>query len=386
MILVGVDKLQWLLLGTFIAMLMVIPVFGWLTRRLTRARFILASYLFFGGCLVVFYFLFASDNISKPIASAFFIWVNVFNLFVVSVFWSFMSDIYTEDQSRRLFAFIAAGGTTGALTGPVVTGLFVEHLGPGNLFLISAGILMVAIYCSHRLARWSRQYGAGTTAAHSQDGTEKIKGGLWDGVKLVVGSRYLMGVCAIVLLYTLLATFLSIQQAELVEATFDNSVQRTRLFASVDFAANFITLVFQIFVTSHLVKKFGLHWSLAFLPVVLILGFLAIAFMPVLAVMVVIQVIRRAGNYAIAKPAREMLFVVLRREEKYKAKNFIDTAVHRSGDMVSAWIYKALQSIGLDAQGIAAISAGLAVVWATTAYKVGRQYQSLAENENHDKH
>lgn len=371
---IGVDNLQWLLLATFLAMLAVVPLFGWLTNRVVRAKLLPATYLFFSACLITFYFAFNRFSETWQLSGVFFVWVNVFNLFVVSVFWSFMSDIFDEDQSRRLFAFIAAGGTAGALTGPLVTGLLVDKVGLANLMLVSAGVLICAIFCTRSLSQWARSKTNEQFDKQSVLDETKLAGSIWDGIRLVLRSRYLLGICLLILMYTLLSTFLAIQQAKLVETLLTDSAERTQLFAAVDFAANFLTLLLQLFLTSRIVNSLGLGKTLAILPTLLIFGFLAIAIVPSLAVMVVVQVVRRAGNYALAKPAREMLFVVLGREEKYKAKNFVDTTIHRSGDTISAWIFTGMKTLGMNAHAIALISAALAAVWMFIALWLGRQY------------
>jgi AAA family ATP:ADP antiporter len=334
--------------------------------------------------LLVFYVLMDDQKVSVYVARAFFIWVSVFNLFVVSVFWSFMTDLYSDAQARRLFGFIAAGGTVGALTGPALTAILVQPLGAKNLLLVSAGFLLWAIICISRLATWSKP-----NHAHQPDtvnpstGTEEIPigGGVWSGVTMVIRSPYLLGICLLMLLFTTLATFLYLMQAQIIRDAFEDSAQRTAVFASIDFAVNAITLLTQIFLTSRLIKWFGLATVLAIIPILLAIGFSILGLSPVLLVLLVVQVIRRAGNYAVMRPAREMLYVVLSREEKYKAKNFIDTVVYRMGDAVSAWVYAGMRSVGMSLSGIALISVPLALVWAYIAFGLGRKQTRIAENE-----
>jgi AAA family ATP:ADP antiporter len=366
----GVDKLQWLFTGTFLVMLAVVPLFGWVSSRFERRRFLPAVYWFFIVNLLLFFVLFRSGVTHAWVARAFFIWTSVFNLFVVSVFWSFMADIFSNAQARRLFGFIAAGGTAGAICGPLLTTALALPLGPANLLPVSAGLLGMAVICIHRLAAWQAAAGQENPAA-TENGAA-IGGQVLAGVRLVLRSPYLLGICLLMLLFTTLATFLYFQQAQIVRDSFSDPAQRTAVFAAMDLAVNILTLLFQVLLTGRLVRWLGLGWTLALVPLLLAAGFLALGLSPVLAVLLVVQVLRRAGNYAIMRPAREMLYVVLGREEKYKAKNFIDTVVYRGGDALSAWAYAGLRALGLSLSVIAFVAVPLALLWAGIAYRLGQ--------------
>ena len=378
----GVENLQWLFSGTFVAMLAAVPLFGWVSSRFPRRRFLPYVYAFFIVNLLVFFVLFRSDITHAWVARAFFIWVSVFNLFVVSVFWSFMADLFRNEQAKRLFGFIAAGGTAGALVGPVLTTTLAIPLGPTNLLLISACFLLWAVFCVNRLInRFAHR--PQRTAADSAD-EAVMGGGVLAGIQLVARSPYLLGICLLMLLFTTLATFLYFQQAQIIRDHFTDPAERTAVFAAMDLAVNTLTLLIQIFLTGRLVKWLGLAATLALIPVLLAIGFVLLGFAPVLAVLVVVQVIRRAGNYAVMRPAREMLYVVLGREEKYKAKNFIDTVVYRAGDALSAWVYAGLRAAGFGLGGIAWLAVPLAAAWAWLAYTLGRRQAVIAasaENE-----
>ncbi len=372
----GVENLQWLFTGTLVAMTAAIPLFGWVSSRFPRRRFLPYVYGFFILALLLFYLLMDQQHASPGVARAFFIWASVFNLFVVSVFWSFMTDIFANHQARRLFGFIAAGGTLGALAGPALTTLLVQPLGARNLLLVSALLLVWAIFCIARLSNWSA---ARPTDQSRPDADQLLGGGIWDGIRLVIRSPYLLGICLLMLLFTTLATFLYLMQAQIVRDAFTDSAQRTAVFAAIDLAVNGLTLLLQLFLTSRLIKWFGLATVLAIIPLLLSIGFTLLSMAPVLMVLLAVQVIRRAGNYAIMRPAREMLYVVLTREEKYKAKNLIDTLIYRSGDAVSAWIYAAMRSLGMGVSGIALLAVPLALIWAGIAFSLGRQQVRLAE-------
>ena len=380
-ILGGVENLQWLFTGTLLAMTAAIPLFGWVSSRFPRRQFLPYVYFFFIVMLLLFYSLMRWQVAPPYVARAFFIWASVFNLFVVSVFWSFMTDLYSNAQARRLFGFIAAGGTVGALTGPALTAILVHPLGAKNLLLVSAMFLSWAIICIARLSVWSESNMTSKDEPPAKQKEKLISGGIWAGIAMVIRSPYLLGICLLMLLFTTLATFLYLMQAQIIRDAFVDSSQRTAVFAAIDLAVNALTLVLQVFLTSRLIKWFGLAAVLAIIPVLLALGFTLLGISPVLSVLLVVQVIRRAGNYAVMRPAREMLYVVLSREEKYKAKNFIDTVVYRTGDAISAWVYTAMRSIGMSLSGIALIAVPLAMVWAWIAFGLGRQQAKIAENE-----
>jgi len=380
-ILGGVDNLQWLFTGTVVAMTAAVPLFGWVSSRYPRRQFLPYVYLFFIGTLLLFYLLMGMEIATVYIARGFFIWTSVFNLFVVSVFWSFMTDIYNNNQARRLFGFIAAGGTVGALTGPALAAMLVQPLGTRNLLLVSVLFLSLAVFCVTRLSAWSEKRADRSGEEGRQLKEARITGGIWDGIVLVFRSPYLMGICLLMLLFTTLATFLYFMQAQIIRDAFTDSAQRTAVFATIDLAVNSLTLLLQLFITSRLIKWLGLGVALAVIPVLLATGFAVLGLTPVLAVLLVVQVIRRAGNYAIMRPAREMLYVVLTRQEKYKAKNFIDTVVYRGGDAVSAWLFAGLRSLGLGLSGIAYIAVPVALVWAWVAFSLGKQQAKLAGNK-----
>ena len=384
-ILGGVENLQWLFTGTLLVMTAVIPLFGWISSRFPRRQFLPYIYLFFIAMLLLFYSLMGGQVLSKYVARAFFIWVSVFNLFVVSVFWSFMADLYSNAQARRLFGFIAAGGTVGALTGPAVTAILVQPLGARNLLLVSAFFLLWAIVCIARLSAWSTSALNANIVKKYKDPEaqeeERISGGIWAGITMVIRSPYLIGIALLILLYTTLSTFLYLMQAQIIRDAFVDSAERTAVFASIDFAVNASTLILQIFLTGRLIKWFGLAVVIAIVPALLAIGFSFLGIAPVLSVLLLVQIIRRAGNYAVMKPAREMLFVVLSREEKYKAKNVIDTVVYRAGDAVSAWVYAGMRSLGLSLSAIALVAVPLALFWAFVAFSLGRKQIKIAEKK-----
>ncbi len=375
-ILGGIENLPWVFTGTLIAMLAVVPLFGWVSSRFPRRRFVPLVYGFFIVNLLLFYGLFVYAWQPQWVARAFFIWISVFNLFVVSVFWSFMNDLFDQAQAKRLFGVIATGGTAGAISGPAITSLLVQPLGVNNLLLISAAMLVITIFCIHHLSVRSARQGNAAQRLRAQ----QPLGGSWlAGVRLALGSPYLLGICLLILMYSTLSTFLYLQQADIIQSSFTDSAVRTSVFAGIDLAVNVLTVLIQLFVVSRLVKSITLAGALALIPALLVVGFIALAYAPVLVVLIVVQVLRRAGNYAIMRPCREMLYSVLEREEKYKAKNFIDTVVYRGGDAVSAWIYGGMRVLGLNLGEIALIAAPLAAFWGVISWRLGVRREQLVD-------
>jgi ATP:ADP antiporter, AAA family len=372
----GVGNLPWLFTETFLAMVAAVPLFGWLSSRFPRRKLLPMIYLFFAANLLLFYAALESGIGPARTAQAFFIWVSVFNLFVVSVFWSFMADLFRNEQARRLYGFISAGGSTGALAGPIVTATLAPMIGPANLLPFSAAMLLAAVLCIYRLAAWSDRNPADHTSSPGKTG-EPIGGSIFSGVTLALKSPYLLGICVYVALGTLLGTFLYFHQANIIAVDVPSSGERTALFAKIDFAVNVLTFICQVFVVGRLIDRFGVGFALTLLPIVAVAGFFAIGLMPTLTVLVVFQVLRRAGEYAIARPAREILFTVLNREEKYKSKNFIDTVVFRGGDAVSGWLFEGLRMIGLGFAGIAFAAMPIALLWAGTGWWLGRNQDDL---------
>ncbi len=405
----GVDNLAWLFTGTLAAMLVVQPFYGALVAKLPRRRFVPLTYRFFILNLVVFFLLLRSADATQSVwvGRVFFIWTSVFNLFVVSVFWSFMTDIFRPGQSKRLFGIVAVGGTVGAVLGSTITTALAEPLGSVNLLLVSALILELAARASNALdarepllraadsaddaakalgATASGATVSGATvsttgeaksAADGSNADTVIGGGVLDGVKHVLKSPYLIGIAVLMLFFTIASTFLYFQQVDIVAQAFaDDRDARTRTFGLIDLAVNILTLITQLFLTGRVVKWFGVGVTLAFLPVVTLIGFAVLGVSPVLPVLIVFLVIRRAGNFAIQRPAREALYTVLPRSDKYKAKNFNDTFVYRLGDQMGAWSYTWMGVFGLGLSGLAFSMVPLSAAWLVLALWLGRQYKA----------
>jgi len=373
----GIDKLPWLFTGTLAAMLAASPLFALAVKRLPRARFISATYRFFGANLLLFAALFAlaTPEQSVWLGRAFFIWVSVFNLFVVSVFWALMVDVFDSEQGKRLFGFLAAGATLGAIAGSTITATLVRELGATTLLFASIVLLEVAVLAVRRLSRLS------DSLTRKQEPTREespIGGSVLAGITHTLRSPYLLNVCLFMLLFTVLSTFLYFQQATIARDYFTERASRTAFFAQVDLAVNVLTLSVQLFLTARLLKKLGVALVLGILPLVSVIGFAALAAAPVIAVVVAFQVLRRAANFALARPARELLYTVIAREDKYKAKTFIDTVVYRAGDQVGSWSYLLLSTLGLGIAGVSLVAVPLAALWVAVALWLGRRQAQAA--------
>jgi len=381
----GVRNLAWLFSATLVGMLLVHPLFTALVARLPRRRFVPLIYRFFILNLVAFFLLFrvADAALAVWIGRLFFIWTSVFNLFVVSVFWSLMADLYRPSQGQRLFGLVAVGGTLGAVLGASITSGLSHFLSPASLLLVSALLLEIAARSARaldgeeeRLAR-----AAADDEVVAVRASERVIGGsVLEGIRDVARSPYLLGIAGLMLLFTITSTFLYFQQADIVARAFKTDPQaRTRLFANIDLAVNVLTLVTQVFLTGRVLRWLGVGLALAFLPLLTLIGSAILASAPVVAILVAFQVLRRAGNFAIQRPAREVLYTVLPRTEKYKAKNFNDTFVYRLGDQVGAWSYTAIGWVGFGLSGLALTMVPLSAVWLLLALWLGARHRRLRE-------
>jgi AAA family ATP:ADP antiporter len=397
----GVENLSWMFTGTLVTMLIANAAFSAIVARMPRRRFLPIAYRFFSANLIIFYLLMRTLTPTQNVwvGRAFYVWVSVFNLFVVTLFWAFMTDVFNSEQAKRLFAFIAVGGSLGAIAGPIVTASLVQRLGAANLILVTAALLEIAPWCvrffpaefrtppgrieaSERKADEKLTNPEVSQRPPAEPGAEQvIGGGIISGITHVFRSPYLLGICAFMLLHAITSTIVYFQQADITGHQFHDRALRTAFFAQLDLAVNTLTVIVQLLLTGRLLKWFGVGFTLAFLPVLSTLGFLGMGFVPVLGLLAVFQVLRRAGNFAVTRPAREVLFTVLRREDKYKAKSFIDTFVYRAGDQIGAWSYPLLTWFGLGLTGISFVAAPLAAIWCGLSFWLGRKQAALADKK-----
>lgn len=369
-------NLQYIWTAVFLVMLAAVPLYSWVASRHSRGVFVPLANRFFITNLLLFYgALHMFSEAARPwIDRAYYVWVSVFALFVVTVFWGFLADVFRNEQGKRLFPFIAVGASTGAIAGSALTTTLVEAIPPFSLLLIACIPLEIASWCAgvlHR--RFGGRLGTSVTA------NEPLRGTALSGIKIVFGSPYLMGIAVYLALMTFSSTILYFHQAELIGQAFaEDRAARTAFYANIDLAVNVITIGLQVVVTAQLIRLIGIALSLTLVPAVTFLGFLSLGTYPLLAVLVVFQVAYRSGRYGIAKPAREVLFTVVGREEKYKSKAFLDAAVYRGGDLASGWIYAGLTWIGLSLGAIALVAAPLAAVWVGVGWMLGTKQEELA--------
>lgn len=363
----GAGQLQWLFSATFAVMLALVPAYGWLCARLPRAKFLPLVYGFFILNLIGFHFF--------PEPRVFFVWLSVFNLFAVSVFWSLMADLFDAGQAARLFGAISAGGSCGAIAGPALTAGAATALGTPNLLLLSALLLFLALLAMLRLIAWGK--------AHPRKGEPPAEaplgGSVLAGLRSALSSPYLLGICAYLFCYTVLSTSLYFQQVDIVGRAFPDAAERTGFLALVDLTVNSLALIVQIAFTARLAALLGTGWMLALMPLVSIVGFAALGASPTLAVLLAVGISRRAGEFAISKPVREALYTVVPREERYKAKSFIDTVVYRGGDAASGWLFGLLRGAGLGLSGLAFAAVPIAGAWLAVSFWLGRRQSQLRE-------
>ena len=378
----GPNTIPWLFFGTFVTMLIATPVFGWVASRYARRQFLPWVYLFFITNILIFWVVFSiaidSDSDHVWLGRVFFVWLSVFNLFVVSVFWSFMADIYTREQGRRLFGVITAGGSIGALIGGGATSILVVTIGFQNLFPFAATLLLIAIFCITRLRQWVEQ-------SHADDVLETaaskkpLGGNPFSGITHVFSSRYFTGIAISSIIASLLGTALYMFMAQLVAQAIPDVDEQTRFFSNINNATNAIALLGQLLVVKHVVHRFGVGVSMSLLPVASVAGFILLAIEPTLAIVALITVLRRALGFGFSKPTTDMLYSVVTPEEKYKTKNFIDTAVYRSGDLIGTWSIKGFVVAGLSIPAISVLMLPFAAIWGAIAIWLGRDYRRQAK-------
>jgi ATP:ADP antiporter, AAA family len=357
-------------------MLAAVPLFGWVVSSFPRRRIVPIVYGFLIANLLGFWGWFGVNPHGAVVAGTFFVWVSVFNLFVVSLFWSLMSDLYRSEQATRLYGFIAAGGSAGALAGPLITQSLVGLVGPTNLLLVSALLLLAAAQAALVLR--------GLIAGHGprQDEDRPLGKGLLAGASAVWRSPYLFRIALWILIANLVSTLFYLEQARIIGETLADRTQRVQLFARLDLAVSIATILAQVFLTSRVLFRFGVGRAIAVLPTFAALGLVGLALSPTLAVIVSILAIERALAFAIANPAVKVLYTVLEPEQKYKAQNFNDTVVFRAGDAASGWIFNSLaKGLGLSLGAVTALSLPLALLWVALSLRLGRQHAERASTK-----
>lgn len=380
----GIENLPWLFTGTLVGMLALNVPFAWLVKTLPRARFVPLTYRFFAANILLFAgaLYLAGPESEIWIGRAFFIWLSIFNLFVVSVFWATIVDVFSTEQGKRLFGFIAAGATLGAIAGSATTSVLARAV-PTWVLLVGAALLLeAAVFSMRGLARLSDRLHRRPVAGDAP-AADAIGGSAFAGITRTFQSSYLLNIGLFLLLFSVTSTFLYFEQAGIAKRSFPDRGAQTAFFANVDLLVNVLTLGVQFFLTGRIVRRIGVGLSLALLPAASVLGFAALAVSPTITAIVVFQVLRRAGNFAIARPIREVLFTVVPREDRYKAKNFIDTVVYRTGDQIGAWSFAGIAALGLGATAVAVTAVPLSIAWLLNSLWLGRRQaerQALEED------
>jgi AAA family ATP:ADP antiporter len=395
----GVSKLPWLFAGTLAVTLIFNPLFSGLVVRFPIRRVIPISYHFFVANILLFYVVlrFAASAEGSAVdvwmGRTFFVWTTVFALFNTSIFWSLMADVFRSEQAKRMFGFIGVGGTLGSIAGSAATAALAPRIGAVNLLLVSAVLLELAIFTVVRFPLHARSGPTETkripvrgARAAKADSGDVIGGSVWAGFTQVAMSPYLLGICAFLILYTIGSTFLYFEQADIVGRYYADRTARTAILAKLELAAQVLTVITQIFFTGRIIRWLGLAVTLALLPAMSILGFGALGAMPVFSTLAIFTVMRRASNFALTNPAMEVLFTVVPREDKYKAKNIIETFVYRGGDQLGAWVYAGLAAAGLSLAGISFVAVPLGVIWLFLGLWLGRKQAVLAVPKDSDRH
>jgi AAA family ATP:ADP antiporter len=375
----GMSHIQELFTGTFLASFLFAPLYSGLAARIRLSTFLPWVYGFVAITILLFYALFQFSAHDRGVAAAFYIWVSTFNILIISVFWTFMADIFSRTQAKRLFGFVAAGGTLGGIAGPAIATFLVKGLGNNNLMLISAAGFMLTAWLVTLLAKEKQKLLAAGAEAQTTTLDRKLAGNPFDGFKLLLRSPYLLLLALFLLLMTWISTIVYIQLGDLITKAFADRNARTQAYAMIDLSVNCIALFLQLFGTGRIISRFGVTTGLLVNPVVMVIAFLTVAFSPVLLVLASIQIIRRVAEYAVAKPTREMLFTVVDQESKYKAKNVIDTVVYRFGDVSSAWVSSVILPHGVA--GLAIFGVIVSAVWFPVAYVLGRRYENVRAGE-----
>ncbi|MGE5525536.1 MAG: NTP/NDP exchange transporter [Rhodospirillaceae bacterium] len=376
----GIEAVRWLFIGTVIVTLLVNPIFSALVSRYRRLTFITATYLFFAAGLVAFYALLvaAPAAIGERTGQVFYVWFSVFNLFATMLFWALMADRFTLEQSKRLFGAIAVGGTLGAIFGPWLASVLARPLGTPALLLVAAVSLVLALAMAWWLTHLATDR-RDTNPAHASDAAESVIGGnAWEGFGAVFRSPYLLGICGYVLILAVMATLVYFTRLQMVAALGVDLNMRTATFAKIDAITQTATLLLQAIVTGHLMKRLGVATTLALLPVTVALGFIGLAVVGTLTALVAFEAAFRAVQRGIMRPARETLFTVVPRADRYKAKAFIDTFVYRGGDVIGAQTEGLLGRLGMGLAGLAMFAVPLAVAWAALGLWLGHAQSSRA--------
>ncbi|PLW69043.1 MFS transporter [Pseudohalioglobus lutimaris] len=367
-------EVSWLWTFTFFFSAVAVSLYGAAVSRLRVVRLVPAVYSFFALSFVLFYLgsQFFTDR--TLLDKSFYVWVSVFSLFHISVFWSFMADVFNQGQAKRLFGFIGAGASVGALGGPALATALAGTGSTDALLLVASCMILVTLPLIAWVQRLKTSELANTGVHAGKSDFEYIGGNPLSGFSEFLKSPYLLGIGLFIFLYTSIGSFVYFELKNLMAEY--SRAERTQIWAGVDLVVNTLTLLVATFATGRIASRLGLPFTLASVPVVIGFGLILLMFLPMLSIVLAIQVVRRAGNYAISRPGREMLFTAVDRETRFKAKPVIDIVIYRGGDMLNAWAFTGLtQGLGLGLAAVAGTGAVIAMLWAITGIALGRGFQ-----------
>ena len=366
-------EVSWLWTINFFISTAIVALYGLMVSKFRFRLLVPVMYGIFAGSFVIFYFLASISDDRTIIDKAFYVWVSVFSLFNISVFWSFMSELFSKEQSGRLFGIIAVGASVGGLIGPSITAFFSVSLGTDNLMLIASMMLLIPIPIIFYLQTLK------VTDLNNEEldlttPNQSIGGSPFAGFKMFFSNPYLLSIGLFIFLYTGISSFVYFELKNLLSDL--SRSERSVIWAQMDLAVNILAISAGLFATGRIVTRFGMPLTIALVPVMICIGLLVLAISPFLGVVVMLQIIRRAGNYAVTRPAREMLFTLVDQETRFKAKPVIDIVAYRGGDMLMAWLFTGLtQGLGLGLAAVAAFGAGMAALWSLVGIYLGRWFE-----------
>jgi ATP:ADP antiporter, AAA family len=373
----GADQLQYLFTGTLLLTLLCAPLFAWLTDTFRLSRVLPGVFWFWTANILVFHALFTTEPGNHWLAAAYYWWFSVANLFMISVFWSLMVDLFSPRQAMRLFAVIAGGGSTGAIAGPVLTRAFVEVVGVSGMLLMAAAGFVIVIMLVHLLMREKQRLQSEHEEVQASTLDHRLSGTSWDGFRALFSSAYTMNQALFMLLMTWIATIAYFMQTDLVARAFGGIEARAQALADIDLVVNICSAAVLMLGLGRYIARFGVTAALVLNPILMVFAFVAVALSPTMLMMQAMQVVRRVSQYAIARPSREICFTVVPQESRYKAKNVIDTVVYRFGDVSAAWVQAALRALGLGSGGALGLGLLASGVWGLVSVALGRRYEEL---------
>ena len=365
---------------TFLASVVAVVIYGFIISRVKFSHVVPGVYIFFSATFAIFFFCSGILADSTIVDKVFYVWLSVFSLFHVSVFWSFMSGLFSKEQAPRVFAIIASGASIGAILGPSIPAFFADDIGTMNLMLVSSVILLLPVPIIGKLQELKLTELGNSGLKSNLTQAKRLGRNPFSGFSLLVNNPYLLGIALFILMYVTMSTFIYMEQREML-AAFDRP-KRAQILGGIDLAVNSLAVITALLATSRLTTKFGMAVTLSIIPILMVGGWLMVAAVPVLGILIALQIARRAGNYAVTKPGREMLFTLVNNEDRYKTKPVIDIVVYRGGDMAMAWFHTALREVfALSLTGVAFVAAVVAGLWAITGIYLGRIYKQALESD-----